>query len=272
MIKTIDSLSYSNGLSHLPAAQKIRFALLLLVLSMVSHPATQAIIFLWMGLWTTLYAKTPLKIYVKTIGMASLFLVLTLPPLFFHGIPWGEKKDMIHPWIGLHLFHWYFYLSQEGWEKALSLLLRSLSSISCLFFLLFSTPFAETMGVMKKVKIPELVVDLMTVIYRFLFVLLESVEQVRLAQIARGGYSTYKDKFRDAPVLIGRLLTRTFQRYHQLEVGLSARGYTGDLQTLSFQNPKPSLSFRLLGIVGFLLLCFIEYWLRNGGPNVHIGI
>ena len=71
----------------------------------------------------------------------------------------------------------------------------------------------------------------MTLIYRFIFVLLETAQAMRLAQEARLGHST-GDAARSVGMLVSNLYLRANARATALFTALSARGYTGDLRRL----------------------------------------
>ncbi|WP_240491804.1 CbiQ family ECF transporter T component, partial [Acinetobacter baumannii] len=60
----------------------------------------------------------------------------------------------------------------EGAQRAGVLFMRSLASVSCLYFILLTVPFTELLAVLRRMKMPVLLTDLLLVMYRFVFVFL----------------------------------------------------------------------------------------------------
>ncbi|MEN9272069.1 MAG: hypothetical protein Q6K18_02705, partial [Gloeomargarita sp. DG_1_5_bins_55] len=55
----LDVYAYGNALRPLPPAQKLGFALVMLLLAGVGHPGTQMGIVVWMSVWIVGYARIP---------------------------------------------------------------------------------------------------------------------------------------------------------------------------------------------------------------------
>jgi cobalt/nickel transport system permease protein len=75
----------------------------------------------------------------------------------------------------------------------------------------------------------------MTLIYRFIFVLLESLDRMYTAQASRLGYATFKRGMLSAALLGSQLFIETYRRSQRLQVALASRGYTGDLRVIPIQ-------------------------------------
>ena len=57
-------------------------------------------------------------------------------------------------------------------------------------FLTLTTPLVDLVDLWRRWRIPALLIDLMTVIYRFIFVLIDIAGRMRMAQESRLGYNT----------------------------------------------------------------------------------
>ena len=79
---------------------------------------------------------------------------------------------------------------------------------------------------------PKLIVELMGLIYRFIFVLLETADTMITAQNSRLGYSSLSAGFRSLGTLVSTLFIRSYKRSDELYTALEARGYDGDLNVL----------------------------------------
>ena len=73
-------------------------------------------------------------------------------------------------------------------QQAMTVGMRSLSCACCLLFVLYTVPFSEGLQVLRQLKVPPLLTDLLLLMYRFVFLFLKTAAELGLAQRARGGY------------------------------------------------------------------------------------
>ncbi|GGG16059.1 cobalt ECF transporter T component CbiQ [Paenibacillus abyssi] len=262
MIRLIDTVSHTNKLRFISPMWKSGFAAALIVMAYLSHPVVQLLIVGWMFIWTALYAGISVKLYSMLIGSSCLFYTASLPAILIE----FQAADSLAGAGGIvTLFsfaHWTAYVSDSGIHKAGILLIRIIACLSCFTFLMLSTPMSGLFQVMKKMRMPSIVLELMLIMYRFLFLLGETALQMYTAQRARGGHIGFRSKMNDMAILIVRLFGRTMHRYKALSHGLVARGFTEDIRMAPYQaNPVP-VRYQLEIYVGIILLLLIELWLR----------
>nr|WP_228035674.1 CbiQ family ECF transporter T component [Oculatella sp. LEGE 06141] len=111
---------------------------------------------------------------------------------------------------------------------------RSLSCIACLLFILFTIPSAELLSILRQCRIPPVLIDLLLLMYRFIFLFLDVLTQLQLAQRARGGYRTRQRWMYSTGLLVSQLMVRSLQRYQQFSLGLAARGFNGNFHLYSW--------------------------------------
>jgi cobalt/nickel transport system permease protein len=129
-------------------------------------------------------------------------------------------------------------LSVTGLQKAVSLFFKSLGSVSCLYFLSLTTPMVELLPVLRKLKVPKLMVELMGLVYRFIFVLMDIADAMYTAQSSRLGYTNVASGYRSLSGIASSLFIRSYKRAHDLYSALEARGYDGEINVLE-QHYRP---------------------------------
>jgi cobalt/nickel transport system permease protein len=263
----LDTLAYTNRLRDLPPEQKGLFALGMLCLAFFAHLPVQMAIIIWMGIWIVGYAGIPAGIYLKMLLAISTFLVMSLPMMLINIVSVNSQlpvqADSAGGWI---IGSWYMYLSHRGMEQALPVLTRSLASVSCMFFLLLTTPFAEVLQMLRRIGLPSIITELLQMMYRFIFSLLAAAEQLWIAMQARGGDRNWRSKMRSLSQLVTLLFQNTIMRYHQLSLGLAARGYNGEVKVLGRQTYGISKRYLFESILGSLGLLVLE-WYTGGWMN-----
>ncbi|MEA5580974.1 cobalt ECF transporter T component CbiQ [Nodularia harveyana UHCC-0300] len=255
MTLQIDTLAYTNRLRWLAPEQKLLFAIALLIITAFAHPPVQILIAIWMSIWTVIYAGIPLKIYLKLVYIASLFWLTSLPALVINGVHNNYlniiQEDVI---IGFNLSSYYIYLSHHGIEQGWTILTRAIASLSCLYFLMLTIPFAELLQTLRRFGFPVLLTDILLLMYRFIFVLLNTASQLLTAQKSRGGYSTFKISIKSLSLLIGQLLRRTLENYRQVSLSLASRGFNGEFKVWHSQRYHLSPRYAIEAIMGCVIL------------------
>ncbi|PHJ59934.1 cobalt transporter [Nostoc linckia z18] len=261
----IDTLAYTNRLRRLPPEHKLIFAFTTLAISLASHPLVQILIVIWMSIWTVIYAKIPAGVYFRLLMFTIVFCLTSLPALMVNGVAIPDLQSVkFDSWYGLTFGHFYIYISHRGTIQAWEILTRALASVSCLYFLMLTVPFTEILRTLRYLRFPILLTDLLLLMYRFIFILLNTANELWTAQNSRGGYRTVAIGMKSLAILIGQLLQRTLQRYSQFSLGLEARGFVSEFRVWHPHRYRPQLRYIIEAIFGCVVLIGLDFW-RNAG-------
>ncbi len=256
----IDTLAYTNRLRWLAPEQKLLFAIALLIIAAFTSPPIQILIAIWMSIWTVIYAGIPIKTYLQLIYVGSLFCLTSLPALVINGVDISHLHLAQHDSIfGFTIGSYYLYISSHGIEQGLTILTRAIASLCCLYFVMFTIPFTELLQTLRRVGIPVLLTDLLLLMYRFIFVLLNTASELWTAQQARGGYSTFSIGMKSLALLIGQLLKRTLENYRQISLSLASRGFNGEFRVWHPHRYYPSKRYAIEAILGCVILIGLEW-------------
>jgi cobalt/nickel transport system permease protein len=261
----IDTLAYTNRLRWLPPEQKLVFATVLLLLTTFAHPFIQVLIAVWISFWTVMYAGIPAKTYLKLVYVASLFWLTSLPALVINGVDISHIHLVPNDSVaGLTFGSYYVYISHKGIEQGLTILTRAIASLSCLYFVMLTIPFSELLQTLRRIGVPVLITELLLLMYRFIFVLLNTTAELWTAQQSRGGYRTFRTGMKSLALLIGQLLKRTIENYRQVSLSLAARGFNGELRVWHPHRYHTSKRYAIEAIVGCVVLIGLEFWQHAG--------
>jgi cobalt/nickel transport system permease protein len=100
-------------------------------------------------------------------------------------------------------------------------------------------------------------VELLFLMYRFIFVLLATAQEIWIAQQSRGGYRTRQVWLKSISLLIGQLLRRTLANYQQVSLSLVARGFNGELQVWHSRPYIASKRYMWEAAFGCVILVFL---------------
>lgn len=224
----IDRHAYSNRLRLVDPAQKGGLAALAIGLCLLlDRPAVGLLTVAWMLALTTLWARVPPAAFGRALLAEGLFLLLSVAGVAVSISlgPAGPAAWRLGPlWLNT---------SPEALGLASRLLARALGSAAALNFLILTTPLTDLIELLRRLRVPETLIELMTLIYRAIFVLLESLERMRTAQDARLGFSSPRRAMRSAGLLGSQLFLDAYRRSRRLQVALESRGLDGPLRVIT---------------------------------------
>ncbi|MBE3569633.1 MAG: cobalt ECF transporter T component CbiQ [Bacillales bacterium] len=224
----IDKYAYFNKLKNVHPVEKITLSLCLLLFSLiVKSPLISLIVFILMSTFTVVLARIPLSYYTKLLVLPLFFLISGIVTIL---ISFTEGHAVISDVIwSTHIGHWQIGISNESIKRAVDLVFVVLSSVSCLYFLILTTPMTSIFDVLRKLKLPSLLIELITLTYRFIFVIMEESVNMYQAQSSRLGYITIRQGMKSLGLLISILFLKVFERTKQLSIAMNSRCYEDEI-------------------------------------------
>ena len=249
---TIDKLCYNSKLRYVNAGEKFAFAIITLLLCVISRSvAVACIVLAATGILTVKKGGIPFFRYLRFLMVPLVFLFFSTLAIMFNLSK--EPSDLFHLAIG----SWYLTGSRESFRYSLQLMLTALASVSCLYFLSFNTPVPDILNVLKKIHCPKLLIELMMLIYRFIFILMSVASAITTSQHSRLGNKNYKTSLKSFSGMASVLLLRSFKRANALYDAMESRCYDGTIRVLNETFP-PSKKHLLAILIFelFLLVCW----------------
>lgn len=246
---TIDKLCYNSKLRYVNAGEKFAFTMITLLLCVCSRSIVIACIVLTAtGILTVYKGGIPLFRYVRFMTVPLAFLILSTLAIIFNIS--RTPLDLFAIPIG----NWYLTGSKEAILYALQLILTALSSVSCLYFLSFNTPMPDILNVLGSLHCPKILMELMLLIYRFIFILLSVSSAITNSQHSRLGNKDYKTSLKSFSALASVLLVRSFKRANALYDAMESRCYDGTIRVLNETYPPDKRHILAIIIFETLLL------------------
>lgn len=228
----IDKLCYQSRLRYANAGEKFAFAVLTLLVCVVSRSIAVACVVLAVtGTLTVAKGGVPVLRYLRFLTVPLAFLFLSTAAILFHISP--APMDL----FAVPLGSWYLTTSLSSLRYAMQLILTALAAVSCLYFLSFTTPITDILDVLRRLHCPKLLIELMLLIYRFIFVLLDTASAITTSQHCRLGNRDYKTALKSFGQLGSVLMLRAVTRSNHLYTAMEARCYDDTIRVLSETRP-----------------------------------
>jgi cobalt/nickel transport system permease protein len=149
-----------------------------------------------------------------------------------------------------------------GWAphaaaQAGSLVGHAVAGSAAVLLLATTTPMSDLLPALQRLRVPAAVIEVASLVYRMLFVLLTSLTTIREAQTARMGYAGIRSSYRSSGALAAAVLTRSWDRARRLQDGLAGRGLETGLRVLPETLPA-SRRFELVTVLGLGVLATVS--------------
>ena len=174
-----------------------------------------------MSMIVVIMARIPVRFYLKLLVVPLSFVALSSVAVIF--LQGGD------PLFTFRIFGLNLEVSREGLNLALLLISRTLGGMSALFFIALTTPMIEVFSVVQSIGLPEFLIELSMLIYRYIFVLLDQAAMIHNAQIMRLGGAGFKSSLNSFAMLSSVLFVRALDQGERLIVAMDSRCYDGKL-------------------------------------------
>ena len=231
---TIDKLCYHSKLRY-EMSRSIAVACIVL--------AVTGILAVWKG-------GIPVSRYLRFLTVPLAFLFLSTIAIMFN------IKKVPLDLFAIPVGNWYITASTDSFFYALQLILTALAAVSCLYFLSFTTPMPDILEVLRKLHCPGLLIELMLLIYRFIFILLDTASAISTSQNCRLGNKDYRTSLKSFGLLGSVLMIRAITRSNKLYDAMEARCYDGRIRVLSENQPPRKKSIAAIAVFDTALFIF----------------
>jgi len=202
----IDALAQRSRLKNINSSLKFWTALILMGMSAASRSASAGIFLIIAALVLVVFAGgLSLRHYLHILALPVSFLLIGGLALLFEVSP---KPIGV---LNINLFGWWFSVTYATQTQTALVISRAFGAVSCLCFLSVTTPMSEIIGVLRRARCPDLIIDLMYLIFRYIFILLSLHHDMQDAAQSRLGFRDYRTSLRTTGKIYANLLARSYQ-------------------------------------------------------------
>jgi cobalt/nickel transport system permease protein len=225
----IDREAHLNRWRHKPLAEKAILAFGMMVLALALKPVAAVLVASTMTAATLIGARVSPKLWLGYMAAPLGFLAVGVVTLALridaHGLA----------------------LAPGGFAEAGVLVAHSIAGLTCMMFLALTTPASDLVGGLGRLGLPSEIVDIALLMYRFVFILGDSVAAMNAAQAARLGHTTARRRVTSAGLIAANLLPRALDRARRMEIALASRGWRGEMRVLADRPPATAAGLAAIG-------------------------
>jgi cobalt ECF transporter T component CbiQ len=112
-----------------------------------------------------------------------------------------------------------------GWRLFAFLIAKATVCLSTMVLLTNTTPFSDLLRVLKSAQVPSLLVTTMSLMYRYVFVLLDEAGRMKRARDSRTFSRRHTRAWKSTATVVSQLFIRSSERADRIWAAMCARGW-----------------------------------------------
>lgn len=191
-------------------------------------------------------ARINIGVYASIFAAPVIFALFSVSVIVLlsggEGVFWSWQP---FSWLSLSV-------TRESIDQGVFVFSRVIGGMSALLFIAFTTPMTDLFVVMRRIRLPEEVLDLAMIIYRTIFMIMSHLVLVYQAQLMRLGYRSFRESVRSFAMLCGAVFIASWEAGEDLIRAMEARCYDGKFAVLG-ECGKISMA-SALAVFAFLII------------------
>ena len=219
----MDALAYSSRMLNWAPLGKLLLVIVVLIANVMTDSVVTALAVLAIGLALMAYStnmRIPFMLGVA-IGEAILILIVACGIISING-------DTSQPCIWRADFLWLdLYMTADSFNQAWLVMIRAVAGITVMMAFATSTPIPHLAQALRQIRIPDEICEIVVLIYRYGFLLLERMDTMWSAANSRLGFSGFKRSMKTIASIAVGIFTSSMNMADKAQVSLECRGYRG---------------------------------------------
>jgi cobalt/nickel transport system permease protein len=156
-------------------------------------------------------------------------------------------------------------ISGEGVRMVTTIVLKSWLSVQIALLLAYTTPFHDLIDALRELRLPRLMVAIISFMYRYLGVVGDEAARMNRAKASRaaigdsgrpGGSLLWRARVTGA--MVGSLFVRSYERSERVYAAMQSRGFDSDFRHMALRRLEPAELLALggyaIGLVAFVAI------------------
>jgi len=239
---SVDTAAYKSPMLNWSPLSKLFLIISLLVLDVASKNVWMSVFTGVVGLTLFMYGSLlrPPKVLMYLFLYAQLMIIISA--ILFMIVTPGATVATAKIGITIHF-------TDAGVNLATLIYARATVALLLLYSFAVSTPVPHLAEALRKIYVPDVFVEMMVLIYRYTFLLMETAESMHLAAECKFGYSNHRRSMGTTAKLAAGVFMRALDTAEKGEVALQCRNYRGEFKSLSTVGRKNKAATALCAVI-----------------------
>jgi cobalt/nickel transport system permease protein len=250
----IDEYSHLNSVIHRLDPRTKLIASLAFIIAVVLTPTSNLRVFAFYFAIIALmlaFSRLPAAYVLKRslVVLPFVLLIAVFIPFFKE----GEVAASFNLWL------WQISVTYNGLLVLVNVVVKSWLCILALILLSSTTRFDDLLKGIKQLGMPQVMILILSFMYRYIFVLVDEAMRLQQARDSRNFGGSWLHHLKTVGHMVGTLFIRSYERGERIYAAMLARGFDGQIRTLYKLSFKPADAYF---VIAFGLLLVLPYAIR----------
>jgi cobalt/nickel transport system permease protein len=223
----IDEYSRLNSVIHRLDPRTKLIASLAFIVAVVLTPANNwrvfAFYFAIIAVMLVFSKLPPLYVLKRSLVILPFVLLIAIFIPFFKE---GEVAGSYNIWL------WQISITYDGLLILANVVVKSWLCILALILLSSTTRLDDLLKALKQLGMPQVMILILSFMYRYIFVLVDEVMRIQQARDSRNFGGSRLHHLKTIGNMVGTLFIRSYERGERIYAAMLARGFDGQVRTL----------------------------------------
>ena len=225
--RSIDEYAYSSKLKNWNSSLKVLCSFIIMILSICSQNVIVPILIaVSAGVITVYNGKIHTREYLSLMCIPLVFLIMTSIAIMLD------------------------FNFSGGFS------VKVLPAVSAMYLISLSTPVTEIIAVLGKLKLPFVIIELMNLMYKYIFILLDSQAKMKNSAAARLGYCNFRTSLKTFGLICGNLFAVSLRRASDYYNAIESRCSGGKIKFMC--QKKTIKSKQVIFFVVYVILIILS--------------
>jgi cobalt ECF transporter T component CbiQ len=240
-----DTAGRKGFLQQLDARVKAIFLFFFIIIISLNRQVSSQLLITVFFFILLVFSKINLAfVYKKVVVLSFFFGFLIIAPAALNIVNNGEIIAKIFHFEHSHSF-WIYHvpavigITKEGCRVVIRFYLKVANSLTLTLLIIYSTPFNDIIKSLRIFRIPNMLLLVLTLTYKFIFILSQTTEETYFAMKSRWWKNTRESHANS--IIAGRIthiFRKSWIKYEEIYRAMLARGYTGTVRIICSGNIK----------------------------------
>ncbi len=253
-ILQIDVLAHKSKLKSIsPTIKFITFFSLMVMCIFSKRIFYGLLLFVLVSLITVYVGGLDIKKYINLISLPMSFLMLSCLVLLF------EFNTVGNGVLNFKIFGYYLVMTKATQIAASLVISRSMGALVCLYAISVTTPMSDLIETLHKLRCPKILINLMYLIYRYAFLVMDIHNTLKTATVSRLGFSDFKKSMKSSGLIYTKLFMRSYANANVSFDAMESRCFNTEIRFYS-RPQKPHIPETIAAgvlVMGFLVLLIV---------------
>jgi cobalt/nickel transport system permease protein len=222
----IDEYSHLNSFIHRLDPRTKLVASLAFILAVVLTPASNwrifTIYFCMIAIMLALSKVPPIYVLKRSLVIFPFVLLIAI---FIPFLKEGQIAGSYNVWL------WQISVTYSGLFILANVVVKSWLSILALILLSSTTRFDDLLKALGQLGVPQVMILILSFMYRYIFVLADEVMRIQQARDSRNYGGSWLHHIKTIGHMVGTIFIRSYERGERIYAAMLARGFDGRVST-----------------------------------------